>query len=106
MGRLRLLTILAIAAAWLSTAPVQAREAAPVAARDPGAAVEPGNGGNAAAGASEPLSDKLDRSDGVVRPPRGVDPGLTHHPAGSGSSSMPVIPPPGTPGGEPDVNPK
>ena len=54
---------------------------------------------------SEPLGDKLDRSSGVIKPPRGIDPGLTQAPPGSGSS-MPVIPPPGTPGGKPEVNPK
>ena len=64
----------------------------------------PEAGGNA--GSSEPLGDKLDRSGGVIRPPSGVDPGLTRAPPQSGSSSMPVIPPPGTPGGKPEAEPK
>jgi hypothetical protein len=56
-------------------------------------------------GSNAPLSDKLDRSGGVIRPPGGIDPGLTQKPPASGSS-MPVIPPPGTAGGEREVNPK
>src|SRR5260370_28248821 len=65
-------------------------------------ATGPGTSGSS----SEPLSDKLDRSGGVIRPPAGVDPGLTLSPPQSGSSKMPVIPPPGTRGGEPEINPK
>jgi hypothetical protein len=52
------------------------------------------------------LGDKLDRSGGVIRPPSGVDPGLTRAPPESGGSTMPVIPPPGTPGGKPEAEPK
>jgi hypothetical protein len=57
-------------------------------------------------GSGEPLGDKLNRSDGVIRPPSGVDGGITQSPPASGSSKMPVIPPPGTRGGESEVNPK
>jgi hypothetical protein len=64
--------------------------------------VEPGISGSS----SEPLSDRLDRSRGVLRPPGGIDPGLTQSPPPSGPNSTPEIPPPGTPGGKPDVNPK
>src|SRR6266851_801636 len=63
-------------------------------------ATGPGNSGSS----REPLSDKLDRSGGVIRPPSGIDPGLTQSPPQSGSSKMPVIPPPGTRGGEPEIN--
>lgn len=52
-----------------------------------------------------PLSDKLDRTDGVIHPPRGVDPEMSKEPPQTGSS-MPVIPPPGTPGGKPGAEPK
>jgi len=55
---------------------------------------------------SEPLSDKLDRSSGVIRPPSGVDSGLTQTPPAAGPRSTPVIPPPGTPGGEPGITAK
>jgi|SRR5262245_43615226 hypothetical protein len=52
------------------------------------------------------LSDRLDRSQGVIKPPQGVDPGM-HAPAPDpGSQRTPVIPPPGTPGGDQTVEPK
>lgn len=62
---------------------------------------EPGKSGSS--GGS--LSDKLDRSDGVIHPPPGIDPEMSKSPPPTGST-MPVIPPPGTPGGEPGVEPK
>ena len=54
--------------------------------------------------ANEPLGDKLARSDGVLCPPAGVDPEM-HAPAPD-TGNMPVIPPPGSPGGDPSVRPK
>ena len=55
---------------------------------------------------TEPLSEKLDRSGGVIHPPSGVDPGISQAPPEIGSQSTPVIPPPGSPGGKRGVNPK
>jgi len=61
---------------------------------------------NGSGGSAEPLSKKLDRSGGLIRPPSGVDPGM-HQPAPpAGQHSTPVIPPPGTPGGAEGVTPK
>jgi hypothetical protein len=55
---------------------------------------------------STPLGDKLAKSDGVLCPPDNVDPAM-HAPApNAGAGSMPVIPPPGSPGGDPNVRPK
>jgi hypothetical protein len=54
--------------------------------------------------AAEPLSDKLAKSDGVLCPPAGVDPEI-RAPTPEGGN-MPVIPPPGSPGGDPNVRPK
>jgi len=51
------------------------------------------------------LSDRLDRSDGVIRPPAGVDPQMQVPPPDQGSRT-PVIPPPGTPGGDRSIEPK
>ena len=62
-------------------------------------APSPGSGSSA-----EPLSDKLDRQGGVIRPPSGIDPGMTQSPPAEGK--MRVIPPPGTPGGEQGIEPK
>ena len=54
--------------------------------------------------ASEPLSDKLAKSDGVLCPPAGVDPEI--HAPTPDAGNTPVIPPPGSPGGNPDIRPK
>ena len=53
---------------------------------------------------NEPLGDKLARSDGVLCPPAGVDPEMRAPTPNTGN--MPVIPPPGSPGGDPSVRPK
>ena len=50
------------------------------------------------------LSDKLARSDGVICPPGRVDSEI-HAPTPPGGT-MPVIPPPGSPGGDPSLKPK
>ena len=63
---------------------------------------EPGTSGSS----TEPLGDRLDRSRGVLRPPGGIDPGLTQAPPSAGPRSTPVIRPPGTRGGEGEINPK
>jgi hypothetical protein len=55
---------------------------------------------------SEPLSHQLNRSGGVVHPPTNIDPGITQPAPDIGPHSMPVIPLPGTQGGNPDVKPK
>ena len=49
-------------------------------------------------------SSDLSRS-GVIRPPADVDPQMKQMPPSSGDR-MPVIPPPGTPGGNPSAKPK
>src|SRR6267378_101394 len=50
------------------------------------------------------LGDKLARSDGVLCPPAGVDPEIRAPTPETGNT--PVIPPPGSPGGDPTVRPK
>jgi hypothetical protein len=50
------------------------------------------------------LSDELSRLKGVICPPAAVDPGISVPPVGGGVT--PVIPPPGTPGGDPGLVPK
>ena len=51
-----------------------------------------------------PLGDKLAQSKGVICPPD-VDPAMKIPPPETGAK-MPVIPPPGTPGGERKLDPK
>jgi len=53
---------------------------------------------------NEPLGDKLAKSDGVLCPPAGVDPEMRAPTPDSGNT--PVIPPPGSPGGDPTIRPK
>ena len=55
--------------------------------------------------AAEPLGDKLARSDGVLCPPPDVDPEI-RAPTPPSAGNTPVIPPPGSPGGNPNVRPK
>jgi hypothetical protein len=55
-------------------------------------------------GSSEPLSDKLAQSKGVICPPAGIDRDMQVTPPTGGH--LKVIPPPGTPGGDPNVQPK
>jgi hypothetical protein len=49
------------------------------------------------------LSDKLAESRGVICPP-GVDPAMTQKPPAGGT--IRIVPPPGSPGGDPTVQPK
>jgi hypothetical protein len=51
------------------------------------------------------LSDQLARSDGVICPPGQVDPEI-HQQAPPVGTGMPVIPPPGSPGGDQSIKPK
>lgn len=55
-------------------------------------------------GQSEPLGDKLAKSGGVLCPPSTADSEI-HAPTPEGGNT-PVIPPPGSPGGNPNVIPK
>ncbi|MET0968195.1 MAG: hypothetical protein ABWY18_03250 [Tardiphaga sp.] len=63
------------------------------------------NGSTTGQGA-EPLSDKLAKSDGVLCPPGNVDPAIRAAKPSNDTSNTPVIPPPGSPGGDPSVRPK
>ncbi len=54
---------------------------------------------------TEPLGDKLARADGGLSPPAGVDPEMRAPPPTDGGNT-PVIPPPGSPGGDPSIRPK
>ena len=53
---------------------------------------------------AEPLGDKLAKSDGVLCPPYGIDPEIRAPTPETGN--MPVIPPPGSPGGDSNIRPK
>lgn len=53
---------------------------------------------------NQTLSDRLSRQRGTLHPPASVDPGINIAPPAQGT--MPVIPPPGSPGGDQRVVPK
>ena len=82
-------------------APVSSSNANPTADKPSQAKIPEGSGSS-----TEALSEKLDRSGGVIHPPSGVDPGIKQAPPAIGSHSTPVIPPPGSPGGKSGVTPK
>jgi len=50
------------------------------------------------------LSDKLAQSRGVICPPTSIDPEIRKTPPAGGS--IEVVPPPGSPGGNPNLQPK
>jgi hypothetical protein len=51
-------------------------------------------------------SDKLNRSGGVIKPNDNIDPKMQVPAPDPGPTSTPIIPPPGSPGGNPNVVPK
>jgi hypothetical protein len=51
------------------------------------------------------LSERLDQSGGVIHPPSDVDSGIHVAPPATGDK-MPIVPAPGSPGGDPTVKPK
>jgi len=70
----------------------------------------PADGGtqkeNATSDGNQSLSDKLDKSGGVIKPVEGVDPKIVQPAPVPNPNSTPVIPPAGTPGGPPGPEPK
>jgi hypothetical protein len=76
-------------------------------AQEQGVSCPPGVGRDAPAigrQSDKPLSDQLAASKGVICPPAGIDPQIQQRPPEGGT--MKVIPPPGSPGGNPNVQPK
>lgn len=61
---------------------------------------------NSATGGDGTLSQKLGRSEGVIHPQTDVDPGISKPAPVPNPGSTPVIPPPGSPGGNQGVQPK
>src|SRR5882757_7746432 len=85
-----------------------AQTTVPRGSEHPGAACPPGTMQNAPTvgrqGDGKSLSDQLAESKGVICPPAGVDPAMRQPPPEGGA--MKVIPPPGSPGGNPNIQPK
>ncbi|WJR79747.1 hypothetical protein [Bradyrhizobium sp. NP1] len=115
------LLLCALSAAGIDAA---AAQAPPVAATPPAATAPPGPQaasdcaptkpvpsrgtvvpeGTTTGQASEPLGDRLAKSNGVLCPPPGIDPEMRAPAPDAGNT--PVIPPPGSPGGDPNLRPK
>ena len=57
-------------------------------------------------GGSERRPGPVAPGGGVIRPPAGVDPGIRAPAPNPNPGTTPVIPPPGTPGGDPRVQPR
>lgn len=57
-------------------------------------------------GSAGTLSDKLERSDGVIRPPETGTPDMNVRPPVPNPGTTPVIPAPGSPGGNPSIEPR
>jgi hypothetical protein len=106
---MRMLSLIATVGAVIATAPLDFAQSqvlsppagaplqTPECQRGAGPAVGEATG-------SATLSDQLSQSKGIICPPAGVDPGIAAPPVGGGRT--PVIPPPGTPGGDPSIVPK
>jgi hypothetical protein len=95
-----------LASAAFAQAPKPQEHAVPAAPKGcaPGERLQPGKDApKLPETTGENLSDKLARNDGVLCPPN-VDPDIRAPTPETGK--MPVIPPPGTPGGDQSVKPK
>ena len=57
-------------------------------------------------GSTNNLSKKLEQSDGVIRPPENASPDITVPAPVPDPGTTPVIPPPGSPGGNMQIDPK
>ena len=107
-----IVSLLLTAASAFAQAPPSAPQAVPVQGTVRCAPVQPPTPGAGTGAPSqqttgqsrEPLSDRLAQSDGVMCPPNEVDRQMPKPPPEEGKT--PVIPPPGSPGGDPTVRPK
>jgi hypothetical protein len=72
----------------------------------PDAAAPKSNGDTDKKSGDVPLSKKLNENEGVLKPPTGVDPQMHQQPPANTGDKMPVIVPPGEPGGDQSVQPK
>lgn len=104
MPRLSLLVALTVAAA-----PALAQNPQPTSPTNPTVPIAPPNAPSPpperiAPGAGT-LSDHLSQQKGTIAPPD-VDPGMAVKPPARGAATTPVIPPPGSPGGNQSVVPK
>ena len=96
-----------IGAALIVAAPVtlaaQAADGSPPASSQP---ATPGPAPDTPSKPDEPLSKKLHENDGVLKPAPGIDNEMHKAPPEQSGDKMPVIIPPGEPGGDQSIQPK
>ena len=104
-----MLRALSITALILVAAPAMAQNPQPTSPTNPTVPVAPPNSASPPPEKIAPpdgtLSDRLSQQKGTITPPN-VDPGMTVSPPAHSGATTPVIPPPGSPGGNPSVVPK
>jgi hypothetical protein len=104
-----MLRALSLTALLLAAAPALAQNPQSTSPQNPTVPVAPPNAPapppEKIAPAHGNLSDRLARHDGTITPPD-VDPGMTVKPPPNSVGKTPVIPPPGSPGGNKSVVPK
>jgi hypothetical protein len=98
--------VLAVICVWASLALTDNgySQVQPPRPTDPVPGTEPAPPENTRPG--ETLSEQLDRSQGVITPPAGIDPKIEAPAPEPNPGTTRVIPPPGSPGGDPNVQPK
>ncbi len=65
-----------------------------------------GTNGPSETGSTNTLSEKLEQTDGVISPPENASPDITVPAPVPDPRTTPVIRPPGSPGGNPRIDPK
>ncbi len=104
-----MLRTLSLTALGLIATPVLAQNPQPASPANPTVQVAPPNAASPPpekiAPADRDMSRRLSQQKGAIDPPN-VDPGMTVNPPARNGAKTPVIPPPGSPGGNPSVVPK
>lgn len=108
--KIMLLKTIPLAALLLAALPALAQNSQSVSPTNPTVPVAPPNAGSTLppdriAPSGGNLAARPPERQGAITPPN-VDPGMTVSPPRNGLGMMPVIPPPGTPGGDRSVVPK
>jgi hypothetical protein len=104
-----MLHTLSLTALVLVAVPAMAQNLQPAPPTNPTVPVAPPNAAapppEKIAPADRDMSNRLSRQQGTINPPN-VDPGMNVNPPAHSGGTTPVIPPPGSPGGNPSVVPK
>ncbi len=95
---------LGAASALAQPSPQTPSPSAPAVECPPGVRGDPPTIGGRGSGGRESLSEQLAESKGIICPPAGIDREMQITPPAGGV--IEVIPPPGSPGGDPRVQPK